>query len=155
MLTPRAPRPRAGRAGRTRLRLEALEARAVPAVATVTDPTDTDDYDPAHRTDWAGANGQLSLREAIREVNAGAAGDIAFAGPMAIQTTSDLPRITRPWTIAGATDAVGRPAVVLNGGSTTGGGFAGLFLRAGGAVRNLVIQGFGQDALRVDGGAAV
>jgi len=43
----------------------------------------------------------------------------------------------------------------INGGSTTGGGFADLFLRAGGAVRNLVIQGFSTDAVRVNGGSAL
>src|SRR4051812_7377823 len=101
MPPPRASRPRQHPSARTRLRLEPLEPRAVPAVATVTDSTDTDDYAPARRADWNGANDQLPLREAIRQVNAGAADAVRFAGPMTVVTASDLPRIARPVDIAG------------------------------------------------------
>jgi Right handed beta helix region len=136
------------------LKLEHLETRAVPA--TITDATDTDDYSSSLPSDWDGTNNLLSVREAFREVNQGAASAIDFAGPMTIQFASSLPRLTRRVTITGITDSGGRPGTVLNGGGTAiNSGFDGIFLFAGGEVRNLVLQGFGQAALRAKGGSAV
>src|SRR5262245_61745074 len=72
------------------LHVVALESRQVPATVTATD--DVDDYNPDRPTDWDGDNDQLSLPEAIRQVNK-AGGSIDFAVDQVTISTTGLPAI--------------------------------------------------------------
>ena len=120
---------------RARLRLRALEPRDVPATVTATN--DVDDYNPDRRTDWDGDNDQLSLPEAIRQINE-EGGNLDFAVDQVTIATTGLPVLRRKVTITGKPGANGAPGTVLNGSDTQ----EGLTLKAGGAVTGLVIQAF-------------
>jgi hypothetical protein len=125
-----------------------LEDRLAPAV--VTTAVDEFDYNPAHLTDWAGPDGQLSLREAINEINVLHGGAITFAAPMTIAidlNLGPLPEITSPMTISGGGDANGNPNVVLNG---NGLGFFGLLVHSSHSViRNMVIENFNSSGMLI------
>jgi parallel beta-helix repeat protein len=122
-------------ARRPRLRLEWLEAREVPATVNATD--DVDDYKLDRPKDWDGDNDQLSLPEAIRQVNK-EGGNIDFAVDQVTISTTGLAPITRKVTITGKPGANGVPGTVLNGSNTQ----EGLTLKGGGTVTGLVIQAF-------------
>jgi len=126
----------------TRLSVEALEPREVPAV--VTTALDTDDADRPNG-DFIGADGLLSLREAIEMTNS-KGGSITFGGPGTISLNDPLPELTRATSIVGATLPDGKPGVVIEGGF-----FNGMVFRAGGTAKNLVIHGYGTSGLIFNG----
>jgi len=108
-----------------------------------------------------GADGFVSLREAILAANAGPNGlgpdrilfDIAGAGVHTIDVLSALPTITDAVVVDGWSepDFAGSPLIELNG-ATAGAGVDGLRLGGSGStVRGLVIHGFDGSGIRVDG----
>jgi parallel beta-helix repeat protein/VCBS repeat-containing protein len=107
-----------------------------------------------------GADGFVSLREAIlaanATANAGGPDRINFdiAGPQTINVLSALPVIWDAVIIDGTTDPdfSGAPVIELNG-AGAGAGAHGLTITAGGStVRGLVINRFDQDGISVSGG---
>lgn len=116
-----------------RLRVEALEHREVPAAvaAVLTTGVDNDNYLTTRPTDWNGTDDLLSLREAIRMVNQGAASVIDFDGRTVqigttVDPTGELGNITK--------------AVTVRGGTLDGNGLrGGLSLTAGGTVRDMTV----------------
>ncbi|MBS0507801.1 MAG: DUF4347 domain-containing protein, partial [Proteobacteria bacterium] len=108
-----------------------------------------------------GADGKISLREAITAINntAGSAPvtiefNIAGTGIHTITLASMLPDIVKPVIIDATTDDSfaangGRPAIVLNGGGTVQDGLR-LYVGSGGStIRGLVIQNFTQDGIDI------
>ena len=132
---PRPPRRPAFRAG-----IELLEERCVLyAVNSPGDlPLDTM-MGPAETAD-----GTITLRSAIEQINIDGTGSITFSGAMTINVGSQLDAITASGvTIDGGT--VG--SVIISGGA----GMTGLAIDGGGAnIKNLVINGFGDDAIWLD-----
>ena len=116
-----------------RLRLESLEAREVPS--TVQDATDNDDYIDTpdwakdHPNEFAGPNGQMSISEAIREVNK-KGGSIDFSVAQ-VTLTKDLDSIIKKVTITGQSGGNGVPGTTLVGGG---------FTSAGGQTRNYIAR---------------
>ena len=129
------------------LRLVQLEGREVPS--TVTSTMDEDDY--MTTTDWAkdhpqeykGPDGDMSIREAIREVNK-KGGSLTFEVDSITLTKGALDPIVKRVTVTGK-DAGGKPGTTIDG----GGAAEGITLSGGGSVKNLVIQGFGGYGLLV------
>ena len=113
-----------------------------------------------------GADGVISLREAITAANNTANGasadrivfDIAGTGAHTIGVTSALPSVTDAVVIDATTDAShaangSRPAIVLDGNALAADGLV-LAAGAGGStVRGLVIRDFGGHGIRIDAGA--
>ncbi|WP_326540719.1 cadherin domain-containing protein, partial [Pseudorhodoferax sp.] len=114
-----------------------------------------------------GADGFISLREAITAINNTPAGslptlvnfNIAGSGVHTITLGSALPTIDRPVVIDGSTDTAsvaangGRPAIVLNG---NGAAISGLVLSAnadGSSIRGLVITNLTGDGITVQPGS--
>ena len=136
------PRPRsARRLSVSQLKLRPLEDRLAPATFTVTNSAD------------AGAG---SLRAALLAANAHVGADtiafnIAGAGVHTISPVSALPAITSPVTLAGDTQPgfASTPLIELNG-TGAGAGVSGLILGAAGSVvRDLAINRFTGDGIRV------
>ena len=124
----------------SRLRLESLEHREVPA--TLTTGVDNDNYLQSRPTDWDGTDDLLSLKEAIRKVNKGADTVIDFNGLTVDLVNGTLPNITR--------------TVTVKGGTLDGHNWAnGLFLRAGGTVRDMTLVRLTGAGLGVGGGSAL
>jgi len=109
-----------------------------------------------------GADGLISLREAIVAANNSANGlgpdlilfDIAGAGVHTINLLAALPTITDAVIIDGWSepDFAGAPVIELNG-AGAGAGAHGLTITAGGStVRGLVIHSFGQRGVSISGG---
>ncbi len=109
-----------------------------------------------------GADGKISLREAIIAANSTAGANtisfnIAGTGPHTIAVTSALPTLIDAVTIDGTTepDFAGTPVIELNG--TGAGNVSGLVLGAGSSgstLRGLVINRFAQSGIEVIGGSA-
>ncbi|RCW63875.1 DUF4347 domain-containing protein, partial [Pseudorhodoferax soli] len=142
-------------------------ARSIVAISTVqntlvvTTAADTVDGDTTSLSTLLatkGADGFISLREALLAINGTPAGslptlvnfNIAGSGVHTITLGSELPLINRPVVIDGTTDSASfttngnRPAIVLQG-NGSGGGWNGLNLdtgSGGSTIRGLVIQGF-------------
>ena len=93
------------------------------------------------------ADGTITLRSAIEQINIDGSGSITFSGAMTINVGSQLDAITASGlTIDGGT--VG--TVVISGGA----GMTGLAINGGGAtIKNLVINGFGDDAIWLNSAA--
>jgi parallel beta-helix repeat protein len=111
-----------------------------------------------------GADGQISLREAIlaanqteNDIDRDVIGfNIAGAGVRTIQPTSALPAITGLVVLDGATQPgyMGLPLIELSG-INAGAGVTGLIVHAGGSgtiIRALAINRFAGNGIRIDGG---
>lgn len=131
-------------------------------VDTDSDVTDGDTSSIANLATTKGADGFISLREAILAANNTANGgtpdeirfNIAGAGPHTIQPTTSLPDITEAVIIDGTTepDFVTRPVVELEG-SLAGLNDDGLRLVAGSSgstIRGIAITNFLRDGLVID-----
>ena len=110
-----------------------------------------------------GADGRISLREALlaanNTTNLGTPDLIQFnipgAGPHTINVTSDLPTITEAVIIDGWSepDYAGTPVIELNG-NAAGAGVDGLRVTAGGStIRGLVLNRFSGDGIELNGGS--
>ncbi len=130
-----------------RPQVQAFEDRLLPTVFLVTTTTDS---------------GAGSLRQAILDSNGDTTGtntidfDITtgFGDVKTIQPTSPLPAVTQPVIIDGTTQPglPGNPRVILSGSQAGAGN--GLTIRAGNStVRGLVINGFQQRAISLEGPA--
>lgn len=111
-----------------------------------------------------GADGRISLREAILAANNTANGvspdeirfDIAGAGPHTISVTTDLPTITDAVVIDGTTepDFAGTPVIELDG-SGAGPASNGLRITSSGSIiRGLAINRFGDEGIEISGAGA-
>ena len=125
------------------LRCEPLEQRLLLAAMAVTNTNDS---------------GLGSLRDAITQANASSGFDqitfnISGLGPHSIRLESALPTITRSVMIDGWSQRgfSGVPIIELDGGDTTAA--SGLYITAGNTtVRGLVINGFDEYGIHIDGG---
>jgi hypothetical protein len=144
----------------------AMGAQEVPLlVDTTSDVADGDTSSIAALLADKGADGYISLREAItaanNTVNGVAPDEIHFditdplvGGAHTILVSSALPTITDAVIIDGTSepDFAGTPIVVLDG-STAGAGVDGLQINSiGTTVRGLVINRFGGDGIEIAGG---
>ena len=132
-------------------------------VDTTSDVSDGDTSSIANLLTTRGADGFISLREAIRATNNTANGgspdeihfNIAGAGPHTIQLLSALPDITDAVIIDGTTepDFVSTPIIELDG-SSAGAGVDGLTLSGSGSdgstIKGLVINQFTDDGIEVN-----
>ncbi|MEF7615710.1 DUF4347 domain-containing protein [Aquincola sp. MAHUQ-54] len=114
-----------------------------------------------------GADGLISLREAITAINNTPAGSlptqidfaIAGSGVHTITLGSALPAITRPVVIDGTTDTAsvtgngGRPAIVLNGNGQNVDGLTLTSTAGGSTIRGLVVRNFFGAAIYIDAGS--
>ncbi|MEM8499380.1 MAG: LamG-like jellyroll fold domain-containing protein [Pseudomonadota bacterium] len=138
-------------------------------ILVVDTPNDIDDGDTSSISnlfDSRGADGFISLREAITAANNTVNGlsadeihfNIAGAGPHTLSVTSALPEITDALVIDASTEpgyAVGAPAIELDG-SGAGAGIDGLTLSGGSdgsTIRGLVINRFTGDGIELNGGS--
>ncbi len=129
-------------------------------VDTISDAADGDTTSIVALMASKGADGKISLREAILATNATANGiggpdrihfNITGAGPHTINVLSALPNITQALSIDGTSepDFAGTPVIEING-TSAGAGIDGLVLAAGSdgsTIRGLVINRFGRDGI--------
>ncbi|MBL8814266.1 MAG: cadherin domain-containing protein, partial [Planctomycetaceae bacterium] len=131
-------------------------------VTTTSDVTDGDTSSVSALLSNTGADGRISLREAILAANATAGTnsisfnipDALVSGAHTIVLSSMLPAITDALILNGMTepDAGGHPVVVLDGGLTVA---EGLDVQASGTtIRGLVIQRFANRGVLIRSGAA-
>ncbi len=130
----------------------------VLVVDTAADTLDGDTTSLSTLLASKGADGRISLREAITAINntpavalpVGIYFDISGSGVHTLTLASELPTIAKPVVIDGTTDTASfsnngnRPAIVLRG-NGSGGIWTGLSLGAGSAgstIRGLVVQNF-------------
>ncbi len=129
-------------------------------VDTTSDVSDGTTTSIANLGNARGADGRISLREAIAAANNTANGgtpdriafNIAGAGPHTIQVLSALPAITQAVVLDGSTDSdfAGVPVVELNGAAA--GAVAGLVLdtgSSGSTIRGLAVNRFSGEGIRV------
>jgi Domain of unknown function (DUF4347)/Cadherin domain/Right handed beta helix region/Laminin G domain len=134
----------------------------IVVVDTVSDVADGTTTSITNLGNARGADGRISLREAIVAANNTANGgtpdkivfNIAGSGVHTITLSSLLPTISSAMVIDASTDdsfaANGsRPAIVLNGNNTVQDGLRLYTGSDGSAVRGLVIQGFTQDGIDI------
>ena len=145
-----------------RLQLEFLEDRVVPAVLVVDTTSDAADGNMSSIAALLankGADGHISLREAILAANNTANGaspdvihfNIGAGGVQTITLASALPTITDPVTIDATTQPgfSGQPIIELRG-DQAGANVDGLSLSIGGTtVRGLVLDRFSRDGIRI------
>ena len=140
----------------------------IVVVDTVSDVSDGTTTSIGTLGNARGADGRISLREAIsatnNTANGGTPDKIVFDIPAAlvggahtINMTSELPTITEALIVDGSSEpdfaAAGNPVVVLNG-SGAGAGANGLTITSGGStVKGLVINGFNGYAISLQSGA--
>ena len=129
-------------------------------VDTTSDVSDGDTSSIVNLLATPGADGFISLREAITATNNTPNGgspdeihfDIAGGGPHTIQPTTALPFLTDPVIIDGSTepDFAGTPIIEIDG-SLAGAGVDGLRLDvAGNTIRGLIINRFLDDGLSIN-----
>jgi trimeric autotransporter adhesin len=141
-------------------------AQATITVDTVSDTSDGDTTSLSALLANKGADGFVSLREAIAAANNTANGasadrivfDIAGAGPHTINVASALPAITDAVIIDGSTEpdfAINgnRPVVVLDGNDLAGNGLVLTSTADGSTLRGLVIRDFGGDGIEIQSGS--
>nr|HRK57869.1 hypothetical protein [Burkholderiaceae bacterium] len=131
---------------------------ATIAVTTTNDTVDGNTSSIANLIATPGADGVISLREAITASNntAGGPHTINFnisgcGGVCTITPTSALPTITRAVTIDGWSQPgwTSAPLIELNG-TSAGGGSHGLYLNtSGNTIRGLAINRFGQNGIYI------
>ena len=132
-------------------------------VSTIDDVIDGDTSSVDALLADRGADGEISLREAITAANANAnLTVIGFAlpgpGPQTISLASLLPTITAPITLDGTTDdaysAVGdQRAVVLDGNDLSGDGITLSATADGSTILGLVIRNFGGNGVTIASGS--
>jgi uncharacterized delta-60 repeat protein/CSLREA domain-containing protein len=144
-----------------------IDTRNSITVTTVADTVDGDTSSLAALLDDRGADGEVSLREALLAANAtvNAVGgadrivfDIAGGGPHVIALGSALPTITDAVVIDGSSEpdfAVNgnRPVVVLDGNGLTGQGLSLSDTADGSTIHGLVIRDFGGSGIVTERGS--
>ncbi len=138
-----------------------ISPTATSAIVIVNSTTDTADGDTSSIANLIanpGADGVISLREAITAANNTAGADtinfnIAGSGPRTISPLSPLPTVTQAVTIDGTSQPgfLGTPIIELNG-SNAGVAANGLNVSAGGVViKGLVIDHFSGNGILLNG----